>query len=332
MASVSGELETALRASIDASRVNGQVLEPGAAAPPRVEVAAPSALAFQRCRAEHRWQASGFGSPKRCRRGTGSRGKTRNCVFSLGPKSKASGHAANSESVVKAGFHSRLSRSSSVWLALPERLKGGRSCRYYLVLSEQNGACVVNARRTLQHRMSGGYPLAKPELQRRIKVMKHLLSGVAIVAALAFAAPVWAQRTGPGVGAPGPNQPVPGGPGPSSPSSNLPPTYGTQYPATDLPRTAPPATMAPGTMAPGATTSAMPPEHRHARVSTHHHGLRAHPPSQMAGTTANQLNQEELARLQSGNFANPPAPPGPEPSASNPAIGPGRAARRARNQ
>jgi hypothetical protein len=172
---------------------------------------------------------------------------------------------------------------------------------------------------------------------RRIKVMKHLLSGVAIVAALAFAAPVWAQRTGPGVGAPGPNQPIPGGPGPSSPSSNLPPSFGTQYPATDLPPRAPapaataPGAMAPG-MAPGATTSAMPPTHRRTRVSTHHKGLAAHPPSAMSGTTAAQLNQEELARLQAGNFSNPPAPPGPEPSASNPAIGPGRAARRARNQ
>ncbi len=34
--------------------------------------------------------------------------------------------------------------------------------------------------------------------------MKHLVNGVAIVAALAIAGPVWAQRTGPGVGAPGP--------------------------------------------------------------------------------------------------------------------------------
>src|SRR3974390_2045229 len=114
-----------------------------------------------------------------------------------------------------------------------------------------------------------GYASANPELQRRIKVMKHLLSGVAIVAALAIAAPVWAQRTGPGVGAPGPNQPLPGGPGPSSPSSNLPPSYGTQYPARDLPGTAPPPAMAPGMApAPGATTSATPPMHRHARAST----------------------------------------------------------------
>jgi hypothetical protein len=156
--------------------------------------------------------------------------------------------------------------------------------------------------------------------------MKHLLSGVAIVAALAFAAPVWAQRTGPGVGAPGPNQPVPGGPGPSSPSSNLPPTYGTQYPATDLPHGAPP----PAGMAPGSTTSAMPPEHRHARASTHHHGMAAHPPSAMSGTTANQLNQEELARLQSGNYSMPTAPTSPEAGAPSDGTGAGRASRRAR--
>jgi len=60
--------------------------------------------------------------------------------------------------------------------------------------------------------------------------------------------------------------------------------------------------------------------------------MSAHHPSQMAGSTANQLNQEELARVQAGNFSMPPAPPGAEPSASNPAVGPGRAARRARNQ
>jgi hypothetical protein len=136
--------------------------------------------------------------------------------------------------------------------------------------------------------------------------MKHLLSGVAIVAALAFAAPVWAQRTGPGVGAPGPNQPVPGGPGPSSPSSNLPAS-----PSRDAPY--PPSAATPGMMAPAPTgeTSAMPPMHRHARASTHHVGMRAHHPSAMTGSTANQLNQQELARLQGGNFANPPSPPPP---------------------
>lgn len=160
--------------------------------------------------------------------------------------------------------------------------------------------------------------------------MKHLLSGVAIVAALAFVAPVWAQRTGPGLGAPGPNQPVPGGPGPSSPSSNLPPSYGAQYPARDLPPAAAPGAMAPGSMAPMGTTSAMPPEHRHARASTHHHGLAAHPPSAMSGGNANQLNQEELARLQSGNYSMPAAPSGPEPSASNPSVSPGREQRRQR--
>jgi hypothetical protein len=163
--------------------------------------------------------------------------------------------------------------------------------------------------------------------------MKYLLSGVAIVAALAIASPVSAQGYGPGPGArtgTGPGVTPPGGLGPSSPLSNLPgpgapgyapPPSGTNYPAGVAPG------MAPG---PGATTSAEPPAHRHARASTHHHGLAAHPPSQMAGTNADQLNQEELARVSAGNFSMPPAPPGPEPSASNPQVGPGRAARRAR--
>jgi hypothetical protein len=153
--------------------------------------------------------------------------------------------------------------------------------------------------------------------------MKHLLNGVAIVAALAIAAPVWAQRTGPGVGAPGPNQPVPGGPGPSSPLSNLPPS-----PSRDLPYPAPPpGAMPPGSM--GSTSSAMPPAHRAARhVSAHHVGMAKHPPSAMTGTSANQLNQEELARLQSGNFSMPPAPPPPADMSTDNTRGTGRQQRR----
>ena len=139
--------------------------------------------------------------------------------------------------------------------------------------------------------------------------MKHLLSGVAIIAALAFAGPVWAQRTGPGVGAgtgSGPGVTPPGGIGPSSPLSNLPGQGAPGY------APAQPPAMAPG-MAPGDTTSATPPAHRHARASAHH-GMKAHPPEAMSGTTAAQLNQEELNRLQAGNFANPPAPaPGGKP-------------------
>jgi hypothetical protein len=166
--------------------------------------------------------------------------------------------------------------------------------------------------------MSVVYPLANPELQRRIKDMKHLLSGVAIVAALAIAAPVWAQRTGPGVGAPGPNQPVPGGPGPSSPLSDLP-----SSPSRNLPYPAPPpgAAAAPGSM--GDTSSAMPPAHRPARAS-HKVGKEKHPPSAMAGSTAAQLNQEELARLQSGNFSMPPAPPPPAGMSTDTTRGTGR--------
>jgi hypothetical protein len=171
--------------------------------------------------------------------------------------------------------------------------------------------------------------------------MKHLLSGVAIVAALTFAAPVWAQREGPGATAPtgtGPAVNPPGGPGPSSPLYNLPAgspgipgTPQSRYPASPLPAA---EGAVPGVPVPGATTSAEPPP-RHARASTHHHGLAAHPPSQMAGTNADQLNQEELARVAAGNFSMPPAPPGPEPSAANPTsanpeAGPGRASRRAR--
>jgi hypothetical protein len=57
------------------------------------------------------------------------------------------------------------------------------------------------------------------------------------------------------------------------------------------------------------TSSAMPPKH-HARSGSHGK-MAAHHPSRfpnLQGNVANQLNQVELSRLESGNFA-PPTPP-----------------------
>jgi hypothetical protein len=120
--------------------------------------------------------------------------------------------------------------------------------------------------------------------------MKHLLSSVAVAAVLAIAAPVWAQGGGNPIGTPGPN---PGGPGLTPYSTG-----------------APPPAAAPSSMS--DTTSAMPPKHRHARAHHAMHGKMAgHRAPQLTGSTANQLNQEELARLQAGNYLNPAAPPGP---------------------
>lgn len=156
----------------------------------------------------------------------------------------------------------------------------------------------------------------KPGLLRKVKAMKHLLSGVAVVAALAFSAPVWAQPTSPSggnaVGLPGPN---PGGPG-LTPYSGGAPTY----PA------APPPTASPPSGAPPASTyestSATPPSyHRHARhgykktVTYRRGGKKGYP---VTGGNADQLNQEELARLQAGNYSNPSAP-----SYNPPPSGPG---------
>jgi hypothetical protein len=135
--------------------------------------------------------------------------------------------------------------------------------------------------------------------------MKHLLTGVAVVAALAFSGPVWAQPANPSggnaMGMPGPN---PGGPG-------LTPYSSGQRPAAAAPMAPPPsAAMPPPSMS--DTSSATPPKHRHARAASHgkmagHAGKGP----KLTGSTANQLNQQELARLQAGNFANPSAPPGP---------------------
>jgi hypothetical protein len=123
---------------------------------------------------------------------------------------------------------------------------------------------------------------------------RHLLSGVALIAALALSAPAWAQPANPSggnaLGVPGPN---PGGPGLTPYSTGAPPS----------------------TPSASDTTSAMPPKHRHARqhvVSTHHM-LHAHGPKSGTDTTA-QLNQAELARLQAGappmapQMAPPPPP------------------------
>jgi hypothetical protein len=113
--------------------------------------------------------------------------------------------------------------------------------------------------------------------------MKHLLTTVAIAAVIAAAAPAWAQgRSGdlPGgrntMGMPGPN---PGGP------SAIPNT------------TSPPA---------AATTPA--PARRKAAVMHR----RARTPGGLTGDTANQLNAQELARIQSGSPP-PMAPMAPMP-------------------
>jgi hypothetical protein len=149
----------------------------------------------------------------------------------------------------------------------------------------------------------------------------HLLTGVALVAALAFAAPVCAQITNPGTANPGGNAmgmpgPNPGGPG-LTPYSSGPNPGGS---ALSGPRTAPSAAMAPSAPPPSSmsdTSSATPPSYHHARAHYHHKKMAAYH-HEMAGYhrgkahaiggTANQLNQEELARLQSGNMSMPPTP------------------------
>jgi hypothetical protein len=99
--------------------------------------------------------------------------------------------------------------------------------------------------------------------------MKHLLTGVAVVAALAFSAPVKAQPA----------------------------------------------------------SSATPPKHHAAHHVSHskpsHHPSRF--PNLQGNNVANQLNEAELARLQSGNMTMPPAPPPPgmaPPSQRPPGLAP----------
>jgi hypothetical protein len=149
-------------------------------------------------------------------------------------------------------------------------------------------------------------------IARRIS-MKYLLTGVAVIAALAFSAPVEAQPANPSggnaVGTPGPN---PGGPGLTPYSTGAAPpeatpsgrmstggrrTSGERIPAI-MPETSPPPSAS-------NTTSATPPMHHHARRGSHHK-VAGRP--QLTGSSADQLNQEELARLQAGSTSMPTAP------------------------
>jgi hypothetical protein len=169
------------------------------------------------------------------------------------------------------------------------------------------------------------YPIRSfPSAHREDRRMKHLLTGAAVVAALAISAPVWAQTANPSGGNPmGMPGPSPGGPGLTPYSTGAPPPPAPASPGEPtgrgfgpkasggnyVPSAAPPSSMS-------DTSSATPPRHRHARTGSHgkmaghHRGAGAKGP-QLTGNSANQLNQEELSRLQAGNFSNPGAPPGP---------------------
>jgi hypothetical protein len=145
--------------------------------------------------------------------------------------------------------------------------------------------------------------------------MKQLLTGVAVVAALAFSAPAWAQPANPyptpynpsggnALGMPGPN---PGGGGLTPYTTGQPQPRAMPAP----PPSAPPAAMAPSTaVPPPESTSATPPSYRHAHHKTAGH-YRGGKGPQLTGNTADQLNQEELARLQGGSMPMPAAAPGP---------------------
>jgi hypothetical protein len=118
--------------------------------------------------------------------------------------------------------------------------------------------------------------------------MKHLLTGVAMAAALAIAAPTWAQT-------PGGNNPTTGAAGPFAPKPAAPMT----------PPAATPAAAKPMAMSPSAK------KHMHHVV---HHRMSA------GDQTTEQLNAQELQRITSG--APPAAAPAPMmPGGNNPTTG-----------
>jgi hypothetical protein len=125
---------------------------------------------------------------------------------------------------------------------------------------------------------------------------KHLLGGVAVIAALALSAAVWAQ--------------------PANPSGRMPAggraTSGERIPAIMPEASSPPPSAS-------NTTSATPPKHRHARASAHGKVASHHPsrfPKVQGNNSANALNQAELSRLQTGSSM-------PRPPMGDAATGPG---------
>jgi hypothetical protein len=163
---------------------------------------------------------------------------------------------------------------------------------------------------------------------------KHLLGGVAVIAALALSAPVWAQPANPSggnsMGTPGPS---PGGPGLTPYSTGAPPPSSLSSPRGTVHVPAPSGRMPAGgratsertnipstTSASDATSATPPKHHRHAHHVTH--AAVHHKRAPLTGSSANRLNQDELARLQSGSSMPPPAamgampPPAPMPNPS----------------
>ena len=151
--------------------------------------------------------------------------------------------------------------------------------------------------------------------------MRHILTGAAVVAAIAFSAPSWGQPSSPGanaVGTPGSNSAAPG----STP-------YTTAPGQSTRPYTPPPSTAAPPASPPPYATNESPPatppsypSRRHAR--TYHGRTGSHPERgySAADNSADQLNQSELAKLQAaGSYSNPPTSgygPPPQPGYSPP--------------
>jgi hypothetical protein len=104
--------------------------------------------------------------------------------------------------------------------------------------------------------------------------MKHLLNGVAIAAVLAMAVPAWAQAPVPGAGQPSPTTGIPKAGTPSA-----------------------------------STGSAI--SHEQMTTMAHRRAMRRAARRAPVATPADQLNGQELARIQGGAPPAPPAATGP---------------------
>jgi len=127
--------------------------------------------------------------------------------------------------------------------------------------------------------------------------MKHLLTGVAMAAALAIAAPAWAQSAP----TPGGNNPTSGSAGPLAPKP--------------APAPAPAAAPAKPAMAKPMAAKPMAKKPMH-HMATHHMAM--HRKMSADDQMTDQLNQQELQRIQGGGA---PMPASMAPGGNNPTSG-----------
>jgi hypothetical protein len=233
------------------------------------------------------------------------------------PKERQSGNPSPSQSAAECRYSALAAKVNSPHGQRSERLKPASADSYYPapagpdtrrggIRPERTIISVVTGRR-LARAALGLSTLLPRNVESRTatedKNMKHLLNGVAIAAALAVAGPVWAQGTM-----------TPSTPGGSAPPAAAPASPSkTMTPPAAAPASPPTKSMAPAPGSGPSMASPSTPKHRPMHHMVMHRHWMYH-----GDTMTEQLNREELARIQGGGAPPPPPAPAPGPGAPPP--------------